>query len=298
MPEKTADLWWLFSRQTVSVTQKESVLNAAILMQKRNFRHLPVITDEGRITGLVSAQDIMDSIALVLDHEISASKVAESLDIPVHRIMALHPIVVEKGDGLSEVAKKLCTNNIGALPVVDEMGRVQGIITLRDIVSLIGTGSEPMGVHVGEIMTKNVYTIDPEATLLDAAIMMSERRVRRLPILSKNAELSGMLSNKDILRQLAKHSVQRVEGSKFNTRISELMTREVITVDKEDDVRIAASRMMIFGIGGLGIPGSDMPIAGLVTERDIVRRLVDQKSVSFLVQSMKFELEAENAYAN
>ncbi len=281
----------------MSVTQKESVLNAAILMQKRNFRHLPVITDEGRITGLVSAQDIMDSIALVLYPEISASKVAESLDIPVHRIMALHPIVVEKGDGLSEVVKKLCTNNIGALPVVDEMGRVQGIITLRDIVSLIGTGSEPMGMHVGEIMTKNVYTIDPEATLLDAAVMMSERRVRRLPILSKNGELSGMLSNKDILRQLAKHSVQSVEGTKFNTRISELMTREVITVDEEDDVRTAASRMMIFGIGGLGIPGSGTPIAGLVTERDIVRKLVEQKSVSFLVQSMKFELEAENAYA-
>ncbi|MCL4518192.1 MAG: CBS domain-containing protein [Thaumarchaeota archaeon] len=293
MPERTADLWWLFSRQTVSVTQKESVLNAAILMQKRNFRHLPVITDEGRIAGLVSAQDIMDSIALVLDPQISASKVVDSLDIPVHRIMALHPIVIEKGDGLSEVVKKLCSNNIGALPVVDEMGKVQGIITLRDIVSLIGTGSEPIGVRVSEIMTKNVFTIDPEATILDAAIMMSERRVRRLPILSKGGELSGMLSNKDILRQLAKHFFQRKEDSRFNAKISELMTREVITVEEEDDVRTAASRMMIFGIGGLGIQTASSPIAGLVTERDIVRRLVERRSVSFLIQSMKFELEAE-----
>ncbi len=293
MPERTADLWWLFSRQTVSVTQKESVLNAAILMQKRNFRHLPVITDEGRIAGLVSAQDIMDSIALVLDPQISASKVVDSLDIPVHRIMALHPIVIEKGDGLSEVVKKLCSNNIGALPVVDEMGKVQGIITLRDIVSLIGTGSEPIGVRVSEIMTKNVYTIDPEATILDAAIMMSERRVRRLPILSKAGELSGMLSNKDILRQLAKHFFRRKEDSRFNAKISELMTREVITVEEEDDVRTAASCMMIFGIGGLGIQSASSPIAGLVTERDIVRRLVDRRSVSFLIQSMKFELEAE-----
>lgn len=269
------------------------MLNAAILMQKRNFRHLPVITDEGRIAGLVSAQDIMDSIALVLDPQISASKVVDSLDIPVHRIMALHPIVIEKGDGLSEVVKKLCSNNIGALPVVDEMGKVQGIITLRDIVSLIGTGSEPIGVRVSEIMTKNVFTIDPEATILDAAIMMSERRVRRLPILSKGGELSGMLSNKDILRQLAKHFFQRKEDSRFNAKISELMTREVITVEEEDDVRTAASRMMIFGIGGLGIQTASSPIAGLVTERDIVRRLVERRSVSFLIQSMKFELEAE-----
>ena len=48
MPEKTADLWWLFTRQTVCATQNESVLNAAVLMQKRNFRHLPVITEAGR----------------------------------------------------------------------------------------------------------------------------------------------------------------------------------------------------------------------------------------------------------
>ena len=47
--------------------------------------------------------------------------------------MSFHPIVVEKGDGLEEVAKKLITHNIGALPVVDEMGLVQGIITLKSI---------------------------------------------------------------------------------------------------------------------------------------------------------------------
>ena len=191
MPERTSDLWWLFSRQTVCVTQKESVFNAAILMQKRNFRHLPVITEEGRVAGIFSAQDIIDSLALVLGYETSSKKIVESLNIPVHRIMALYPIVVEKGDGLAEVVKKLIAHDVGALPVVDERGVVQGIITMRDIIGLLGTGSEPMGVAVSEIMTKKITTIGPDSTMADAVGFMSDMRIRRLPVVSPSGDLLG-----------------------------------------------------------------------------------------------------------
>ena len=66
MPEKTSDIWWLFSRQTVAVSTKESVLNAAMLMKNRNFRHLPVIAESGKILGIISVQDIIDSLNLTL----------------------------------------------------------------------------------------------------------------------------------------------------------------------------------------------------------------------------------------
>jgi CBS domain-containing protein len=307
LPEKTADLWWLFTRQTVCATQNESVLKAAILMQRRNFRHLPVITEAGRrLAGVVSAQDIIDSVSLALGPHTDSAEVLQSLDIPIHRIMSLHPIVVEKGDGLEEVAKKLITHNIGALPVVDEKGVVQGIITLRDLVGLLGTGSEPLGVKVSEIMTPRITTISSDATLAEAVHVMSESRVRRLPIISPNTTIPlGMLTNKDVLRLLA-----RIEGSfrdrekdpsiredlqDFRTRISEIMARDVIAVEADDDIRTAASRMMIFGIGGLAVqtPGSPGQIQGLVTERDLIKRLSTVRSVGFLVESMKFELEVQ-----
>src|SRR5271169_5204179 len=132
LPEKTGALWWLFTRQTLCVTQNESILNAALLMQKRNFRHLPVITESGRkLAGVLSAQDVIDSISLALGPRTNSEDIIRSMDIPLYRIMSLHPIVVEKGDGLSEVVKKFVAHNIGALPVVDEAGLIQGIITLR-----------------------------------------------------------------------------------------------------------------------------------------------------------------------
>lgn len=260
-------------------------------MQKRNFRHLPVISDGGKIVGILSAQDIVDSLSLVLGHENSSARIMDSLDIPVHRIMALHPIVVEKGDGLSEVVKKLIAHNIGALPVIDEMGVVQGIITLRDVVGLLGTGSEPLNVAVSEIMTKKMTKIDQEATMVDAVKLMSNLRIRRLPVLSPEGVLIGMVTNRDVMRLVSR---LRTDPSPFSDRVTNQMTRDVITIDAEEDVRLLASRMMIFSIGGLVVDGKDPEMAGIVTERDLVKRLSEVRSVGFLVNAMKFELELRN----
>lgn len=291
MPEKTGDLWWLFSRQTVCVTQKESVFNAAVLMQKRNFRHLPVIAEGGKIAGIFSAQDIVDSLSLVLAHEKSSEKVIQSLDIPVHRIMALHPIVVEKWDGLAEVVKKLIAHNVGALPVIDELGTVQGIITLRDVVGLLGTGSEPLGVSVSEIMTRKVTTTGRDATMNEAVKLMSDMRIRRLPIVSSEGEVLGLVTNKDVLKIVSR---LKQEESPFDEKISSYMTKEVITADQDDDVRLVASRMVIFNIGGLVVCDKNSKIVGIVTERDLIKHLSEARSVNFLVDAMKFELELQN----
>ncbi len=75
MPEKASDIWWLFSRQTVSVSMKESVLKAAVLMKNRNFRHLPILAESGKLLGIISVQDIVDSLNLTLQASTSADDV-------------------------------------------------------------------------------------------------------------------------------------------------------------------------------------------------------------------------------
>lgn len=311
MPERTADLWWLFTRQTLCVTQEESVVNAALLMQRRNFRHLPVISSSSKkIVGIISAQDVIDSLALINHADASDEAILRSLEIPVHRIMSLHPIVVEKGDGLTEVVKKLVSHNIGALPVVDERGLVQGIITLRDLVGLLGTDSEPMGLSVSEVMTEHIITINPDSWISDAVHRMSESRIRRLPVVDAGTPSSptakGVLTNKDVLRLLAKAAIKDRDSGRehrsestslFQMKVSECMTAEAISVDSSDDVRIAASRMMIFGIGGLTVlcSTSKREMCGLVTERDLVKKICKARSVNFIVEAMKFELEVKEA---
>jgi CBS domain-containing protein len=301
MPERASDLWWLFTRQTVCVTQKENIIDAALLMYNRNFRHLPVVLGQSsKVIGIISAQDIVDSLNLALrSYSFSPEQVRESLCIPLEKVMSLSTIAIEPGDGLAQIIKKVVYHNIGALPVLNEEGIIQGIITLRDLVSLIGTSSSPLGVPVSDVMNTKITTIRSDESFIKAVQLMSERRIRRLPVLSEKGKmLMGVITNKDILQYLLeatgkKRTNDGLRSRQFDEPISQLMTKDVITINRDDDLRVAASRMMIFGVGGLVIEETPEQKIGLITERDLIRTLSIKKSVDFLVRAMHYESDSE-----
>jgi hypothetical protein len=140
---------------------------------------------------------------------------------------------------------------------------------------------------------------------------MSEHRVRRLPVVPGGkgedaAVPKGMLSNKDALGRIAKFAPMCIAGqtgegasvpTRFDTPISELSLRDVITVSQDDDIRVAASKMMIFGIGGLVVDDSPTGRVALVTERDLIRTLSRKKGNAVLMTALQYELEVEKANA-
>ena len=208
--------------------------------------------------------------------------------------MTLHCTVVEPGDGFMEVVKKIVNQNLGATPVVNEFGAVQGIVTLRDLVGLMGISSEPLNVQVSELMSHKAISIDKNRRIAEAVRLMSEKRVRRLPVVNAKGELLGMLTNKDILRHLGKLSSSGQDTNGFDREVMEFMTREVITISREEDIRTAASRMMIFGVGGLVVDNNETQTSiAVITERDLIRRLAQRKSLDFLMHSIQYEIEAE-----
>jgi CBS domain-containing protein len=118
------------------------------------------------------------------------------------------------------------------LPVVNEQGVIQGIITLRDLIALIGTSSNPLSVLVSEVMNTSITTINLEDPFTKVVQLMSEHRVRRLPILGKNNMGSmGVITNKDVLQYLLEATEsKKQEGNNnkfrgFTIPISELMTK-------------------------------------------------------------------------
>ncbi|HUI00570.1 MAG TPA: CBS domain-containing protein [Nitrososphaerales archaeon] len=260
--------------------------------------------------GMISAQDIIDSLNFAFSRpDVRTDDVLESLEIPVERIMVYNSVCVEPGDGLAEITKKMTFHNLGGMPVVDEQGVVNGIVTLRDLVSLMGTSSDEVGVAVSEVMNTNVVTIGQGAYLSTAVRLMSEHRVRRLPVVPAfhegGKDIKGILSNKDALGHVAKFANRGGPGqsgdapwsvpTRFDVPISEFMTREVITVSKDDDIRDAASKMMIFGIGGLVVEDAPTGRLALVTERDLVRTLSRKKGTGVLMEALQYELEVEKA---
>ena len=180
---------------------------------------------------------------------------------------------------------------------LSEINRELNRTTLRDLVALVGMNSEPMNAPVPEITNTNLTTIKAGDSFSNAVRLMYEKRIRRLPIKSKDNQLLGVVTYKDLLRYALEisgkihHSTRAIDKENFDIPVSSLMTKEVITISGDDDLRVAASRMMIFGVGGLiveDVVGGNEKF-GLITERDIIRTLSMKKSIEFLVSAMQYE---------
>jgi CBS domain-containing protein len=81
--------------------------------------------------------------------------------------------------------------NCGFLPVEAQDGKVIGVITDRDFCIALGTSGD---INVGEVMSGKLYACAPDDDIHVALQTMTEGKVRRLPVIAKNASLVGVIS--------------------------------------------------------------------------------------------------------
>ena len=101
---------------------------------------------------------------------------------------------------LKQAAVRMEVMDIGPLPVCDGE-RLVGILTDRDItIRAVASGRDPNTTPVSEVMTSEVFPCYEDQSIDDAAQMMKKLQVRRLPILSRDGRLAGMVSLADLAR--------------------------------------------------------------------------------------------------
>jgi len=114
-------------------------------------------------------------------------------------IMKRNVQTVREADSVQWAAEKMAMANVGFLPVCDEMGRVLGAITDRDItIRSVAKGRAPGGCLVGEVMTRQVVACRPDDTLSDAERLMAQHQKSRVVITDGNGVLMGVISLSDI----------------------------------------------------------------------------------------------------
>lgn len=99
------------------------IREARELMQKKRFRHLPVISREGKLTGIVSDRDLL--------------REGETPSRLIFQCMSNRVLTATPETPIRQIAEAFLHNRIGALPIVDEEHRVIGIITTTDILRAI-----------------------------------------------------------------------------------------------------------------------------------------------------------------
>ena len=130
-------------------------------------------------------------------------------DKTVEDVMTSGPTSVASDAMAVEAARRMSSEDVGSLPVVDGE-RVVGMVTDRDLVlQVMAKDLDPNKVSVSEVCTENPVTVEP-GDQLDAALQrMAKERVRRLPVVV-DGKLVGILAQADVAREAGIESTGRL----------------------------------------------------------------------------------------
>ena len=202
----------------------------------------------------------------------------------VRDVMSTHVIAAHASATYKELAAMLHYQRVSAFPVVDEDNKVIGIVSETDLLAKEALGgtvpqtlqslphqrerSRVSGLTAGELMSCPPVTIGPDAPVRHAARLMYNKRVKRLPVVSEDGTLIGIVSRSDVL------SVY----SKPDAEIRDQVTSELIRGDFVSDpgllsVTVKDGIVTLAGKPGTAEDGNDMVAAvqhmeGVVAVRD------------------------------
>lgn len=120
-----------------------------------------------------------------------------------------------------EVSKQMLDCNVAAIAVTDDDGRLQGIVTERDLTRrVLAKGLDPRKATAGEVMTANPDTLSPGDSAHDALELMQTRRYRHLPVVEGDRVL-GMVSIRDLyaaVKTALEKDIRETEAFVFGDR--------------------------------------------------------------------------------
>ncbi len=138
-----------------------------------------------------------------------------TISATVRDVMTTSVVAVRKDASFKEMAAMLRSRRISAFPVLDDAGRVVGVVSegdllVKEAVQAYGTSlfaalrhlreeDKARGITAGDLMTGPAVTIGPDAPVEEAARLMYDRRVKRLPVVNSAGRLLGIISRVDVL---------------------------------------------------------------------------------------------------
>ncbi|MCC9620692.1 EAL domain-containing protein [Thalassospira sp. MA62] len=179
------------------------------------------------------------------------------------------PRTIPLRDAITNMRKNNCSSI-----VVTEGNKPLGIITERDVLALPENSDAAMDMPIEKVMSQPVQTISVHASPQAAIVRMRERNVRHLVTVDEQDHLAGIISQTDLIRQIA-------TTKNFSARdVEDAIRRSTIFVDAKMPVTELRQRMHAARCDSAVVTGFDANLprdqqTGIVTERDILHQLVE-----------------------
>jgi len=133
------------TRRVITANPETTVFEAQELMSKNRVRHLPVVEQGDKLVGIVSDRDIRSALPFQCFKEGISPEEKQKLEgLQVRDIMTRKVFTISPGYTIQDALLMIQNSKVGALPVVDEEGRLKGILSVRDLlrafINVLGIG--------------------------------------------------------------------------------------------------------------------------------------------------------------
>lgn len=249
------------------------------------------VDDAFRIKGVISGRRILEVLLGRRGEALRAKKgIKGLLREPVNLFLDEARHVFPDYMTPQAILQYMAENVVGYLLVVNKDGVFKGVIDESSILHRLK--GKVLGVRVKEVMSRDVYTVPQEATLLEASALMVDHRIRRLPVTVSGA-ITGILTVTDVLNhvltqekhvELLLHDVDVADILKAEVR--DVMRPSVVSVGPQSDVSEAISKVIENDVSGLPVMAPDGKLLGIVSRLDLVARLIKVKGASPVLDMM------------
>ena len=118
----------------------------------------------------------------------------------IYEIMSKEIFSINCKDSIMETCKRFYRKKIGSLLVLEE-GLLKGIVTERDIIAkVVILSKDPLNTTVEEIMSTQLVTINQNADVEEAVRLMDTNKIKKLPVVSDDGNLVGIITTSDIVK--------------------------------------------------------------------------------------------------
>jgi CBS domain-containing protein len=217
-------------RSAPRIQRTEDVREVARMLVEGGVKVAPVFEGE-RLYGVVTADDILAAVIDNLDA------------LTVEQIMTEDVVTVAEDDHVGQAINRLREHGVSRLPVVNENGRLTGVMTTHDIVEFVvrsderqhkgdrsGDSDRMLDLPVYDLMTSPVLTTTPDASVRDAVARMLEDSVAGLVVTPSDDDdaIAGVLTKTDVLRALTYTEEERMDVQITNVDLLDGLTRESV----------------------------------------------------------------------
>jgi CBS-domain-containing membrane protein len=289
----------IMTREVITLNPDMTIAQAWERMLEQSMKAMPVVDENERILGMLTDEDLIQragsvthiSVANRLDEKTLNEQLAvlRTSSLRVEDVMTKPAITTHVSESLGVAAARMAKHEIKRLPVVDETGKLVGVVSRVDIlrqVMTLETKAPKLQIPTGasltvqQVMYPEVPVVHVDSELATIVATFVESGMRRLIVVDSQYRPIGLISDSDVVSRVQPHERLGVLGAlrggkapDSNVTAQDLMSPVVLTASEDTPLVEAARQMLAQHRKWLVVIGREGKTLGLVDRQILLKAL-------------------------